>query len=111
MIYKLYKALRLFCYVKIFFQILAGFIVFFLIELFRHKDLAYFIVFRSMKQVIFLFFIFDSLCHFLLLKCYLILCQQKGTYSAEEKVIQLQSEIVGNASKVIQIGLSQKQQY
>lgn len=26
---------------------------------------------------------------------------QKGTYNIEEKVIQLQSELVGNASKVI----------
>ncbi|KHN49067.1 UPF0678 fatty acid-binding protein-like protein [Glycine soja] len=28
---------------------------------------------------------------------------QKGTYSAEEKMIHLQSEIVGNASKVKEI--------
>lgn len=28
---------------------------------------------------------------------------QKGTYSAEEKVIQLQSELVGNASKVFKL--------
>ena len=36
-----------------------------------------------------------------LLTCHLMLYFQKGTYSAEEKMIHLQSEIVGNASKVI----------
>lgn len=70
--------------------------------MFKHKGLDHFIASRSMGLVTFLPFIFYSLLvPFYAIKVSFDIVLQKGTYSLEENVIQLQSEMVGNASKVI----------
>lgn len=48
------------------------------------------------------YFLHDKLIYLAILPMFhLLKLLQKGTYDAEEKVIKLQSELVGNASKVI----------
>lgn len=53
-----------------------------------------------MLMIVLLLTIYDNVSFLIGISCVCVVILQKGTYDAENRIVTLQSELVGNASKV-----------